>query len=137
MSKHFIHCLGLLCLLFLTVGCSQNCSLKGKVVFSDDQTPLDRGTVCLVSDQGIARGSIDKDGNYVVGSLGEKDGLPPGTYRIYVTDTQYLEPSPGGGVARAISLIDGKYSSAETSGLMVEVKSSMTHNIQLDRYGGN
>ena len=134
MYKQFLLCFGLFCLLFLVVGCSGKCGLKGKVVFSDDQTPLSQGTVCLVSDKGIARGTIDKDGNYVVGSISAKDGLPPGTYRIYLTETEILEPMPGGGLPRRIPQIDEKYSEPTSSGLSVEVKSSMTHNIQVDRF---
>ena len=119
------------------VGCNKNCGLKGKVVFSDDQAPLSQGTVCLVSDKGIARGTIEKDGSYVVGSISANDGLPPGTYRIYLTETEFFEPAPGGGLPRRIPQIDDKYSQPETSGLMVEVKSSMTHNIEVDRYRSN
>ena len=135
MNKQLILSTGLFCLLLFAVGCGGNCGLKGKVVFSDDQTPLESGTVCLVSDKGIARGSIDKSGNYVVGSVSAKDGLPPGTYRIYLTDTEELIPSPSGGLPTIVPRIDAKYANADTSGLTVEVKSSMNHIIQLDRFG--
>ena len=134
MRQHFLFCLGLFCLLF-AVGCGQNCSLKGKVVFSDDQTPLAGGTVCLVSDRGIARGTIDQNGNYVVGSVSAKDGLLPGSYKIYLTDTELFEPVPGGGLPKRFPQVDEKYSNPETSGLNVEVKSSMTHNIEVNRFG--
>ena len=134
MRQHFLFYFGLFCLLFLVTGCSGKCSLKGKVVFSDDQSPLTCGVVCLVSDKGIARGPIDQNGNYVVGSVGAKDGLPPGSYRIYLTETERLEPAPGGGLPRIFPQIDNKYSRAETSGLTLEVKSSMTHTIEVDRY---
>ena len=133
MRKPLMLSFGLLCLFFLAVGCGKNCSLKGKVVFSDDQTPLESGTVCLVSDQGIARGSIDKNGYYVVGSVGARDGLPPGNYRIYLTDTALIEENPGG-LPRITPRIDQKYAKPETSGLTVEVKSSTTYNIQVDRF---
>lgn len=136
MSKQLILCFGLMCLLFLAIGCGGNCSMKGKVVFSDDKTPLESGQICFVSDKGIARGSIDKNGNYVVGSVSAKDGLPPGTYRIYLTDTEGFIPSPGGGLPTIVPKIDAKYAKADTSGLTVEVKASMTHNIELDRFGG-
>ena len=134
MSKQVLLYFGLLFLFFFVVGCGNNCSLKGKVVFSDDQTPLTSGTVCLVSDKGVARGTIDQNGNYVVGSVSTKDGLPPGNYRIYLTDTQLVETMPGGTIPKITNLIDQKYEKAETSGLTLEVKSSMTHNIEVDRY---
>ena len=136
MSKQLLFCCGLLCLLFLVTGCGKNCSLKGRVVFSDDQAPVTAGTVCFVSDKGIARGTIDQNGYYVVGSIGAKDGLPPGTYRVYITDTEIIESMPSG-LPRRTQVIESKFSQPETSGLTVEVKSSMTHNIEVDRYGSN
>jgi hypothetical protein len=136
MHKHFLPYFVFSCLLLLAAGCGQNCRLKGKVVFSDDQSPLTQGTVCLISDAGIARGPIGSDGSYEVGSLSDKDGLPPGTYQIYLTETEIYEPVPGAGLPRRIVVIDEKYSQANTSGLSVEVKSSMTHNIEVDRFQG-
>ena len=134
MYKQFFIGFGLLCLLLFAVGCGNKCGLKGKVVYSDDQAPLEGGEICLVSDQGIARGTIDKDGNYVVGSVKANDGLPSGNYRVYLTSTELFEPSPNGGLPKRIPRIAEKYQQPETSGLTVEVKSSMTHNIQVDRY---
>ena len=135
MFKQYLFCFGLLCLLFPMIGCGNGkCSLKGTVVFSDDQTPLDGGQICLVSEHGIARGGMDQNGHYVVGSVGANDGLPPGKYRIYFMETELFEPVPGGGLPKMVMRIDPKYSNAETSGLSVEVKSSMTHDIQLDRF---
>ena len=126
------------CLFLLAIGCNSGKSgLKGKVVFSDDQTPLDGGTVCFVSDQGISRGAIGKDGSYVAGSIGANDGLPPGNYRIYFMDTELYEDVPGGGLPKMIRRIDAKYESPDTSGLTLEVKKSMTHDIHVDRYGGS
>ena len=136
MCKQIALCFGLSCLLFLAIGCGKNCGLKGKVVFSDDQSPLTHGVVCFLSDQGIARGNIDENGNYVVSSISKNDGLPSGSYRIYLVDTDHFIPNPGG-IPKAVPLIEDKYSKAETSGLTVEVKSSMTHNIEVDRFGGS
>lgn len=132
--KHFLIWIGLFCLFLPALGCGDNCSLKGKVVYSDDQSPVTHGQICFVSDKGIARGTIDNNGNYVVGSVGTKDGLPPGTYRVYLTTTELLEPSPGGGLPKITPQIDVKYTKAETSGLTVEVKKSMTYDIEVDRF---
>ena len=134
MYKHFSFCFGLFCLLIFVVGCGDKVGLKGKVVYSDDQSPLEKGTVCLVSNKGIARGSIGANGNYVVGSIGKNDGLLPGTYRVYITDSHdWEEPQPGK-ITRTIERIDAKYALPETSELTVEVKSSTTYNIKVDRY---
>ena len=133
--KHFSFYFGLFCLLIVVVGCGSNPSLKGRVVFADDQTPLDSGTICFVSDKGIARGTIGPGGNYVVGSVGKNDGLPPGTYRVYLVDTEIYEPSlVPGGLPTIIPRIAVKYTQPETSGLTVEVKSSTTFDIQAERY---
>lgn len=134
MYKRFLFCIGLFCLFLPVIGCGSNCSLKGKVVFSDDKSPVTQGQVCCVSDKGIARGTIDNNGNYVIGSVGAKDGLPPGTYKIYVTTTELLEPSPGGGLPRIVPQVDVKYTKAETSGLEIEVKKSMTYDFEVDRF---
>ena len=137
MRKQFFIGFGLLCLILFAVGCGNKCGMKGKVVYSDDQTPLDGGEVCLVSDKGIARGAIDKDGNYVVGSIKANDGLPPGNYRVYLTSTELYEPVPGALLPKRIPRIDEKYQQPETSGLSVEVKSSMIYNIEVDRFSSS
>jgi hypothetical protein len=135
MNKQGMYCVGLICLLFLAVGCNGgNCSLKGKVVFSDDQSPVTAGTVCFLGKDGLARGNIDQKGNYVVGFTEERDGLPPGTYQVYLTGTELSELVPGSSFPKITNLIDFKYASAETSELTVEVKSSMTYNIKVDRF---
>ena len=128
-------CIGLVSLLFLAVGCGGNCGLKGKVVFSDDKTPLTQGEVCFVTDKDIARGPIDGNGNYVVSYIRKNDGLPRGTYRVYLTDTEINEPVPGRPAFNLIPQIDPKYGSPDTSGLVLEVKRSMTWDIEVDRYG--
>jgi len=135
--KYFIAMTLLLSAFF--VGCSGQPGLKGKIVFSDDKTPVTHGMVNFVSDKGIARGTIQENGTYVVGSAKTNDGLPVGTYKIYFTDTEHYEPpapGSGAGLPKITPLIDKKYSSAETSGLTVEVKRSMTYDIELDRYKG-
>lgn len=126
---------GLFCLLFLAVGCNRNCGVKGRVVFSDDQTPLIRGTVCFVNEDGMARGIIDKNGYYVVGYTGKKDGLPRGSYKIYLADTDLRGSAvPANFPLPVYPQIEAKYADVETSGLTLEVKSSMTYNLELERF---
>ena len=134
MSQRFLFCLGLLSLLVFVVGCGGNCALKGKVVFSDDKTPLTQGEVCFVTDKNIARGAINEDGSYVVSSVSKNDGLPRGTYRVYLTDTEINEKVPGRPAFNLIPRIDTKYGSPDTSELIVEVKRSMTYDIEVDRF---
>ena len=69
------------------VGCSQNVKLGGKVTFPDGE-PLTSGMIIFSNDDFLARAEIRSDGTYDVGSLAQKDGLPPGTYRVYITKLQ-------------------------------------------------
>ena len=149
--------LGCLCLVIAGTGCSGMVGLSGQVTYSDTGEPLEAGTVAFVSDRHQAMGTIGQDGRYVVGSLREADGLPPGRYRVFITDaiivtnSEELEQAAElaaeqgtGGTAggRAISimpmiehLIDPKFTSPDTSDLVVEVGTSRrnTFDIQVDR----
>jgi hypothetical protein len=45
----------------------------------------------------MARGSIQSDGSYTVGSLTENDGLPDGEYQVYIEGAEVEDPqSPSG-----------------------------------------
>lgn len=128
--KNFIP---LLIVIPFLVGCGGQPGLRGKVVFSDDKSPLTQGIVTFTSDKGIARGELDKNGNYVVGSLKAKDGLPPGTYKVYLEATEVYKANPNGGIVGIEFPIDQKYSKPDTSGITVEVKKSMTFDFEVDR----
>jgi len=110
--------------------------LKGKVTFSDYGSPLTTGMVYFDNGKELARGRINADGTYVVGSLSKKDGLAPGHYKIYV---QAIGPDPSGtigvhGLKRQVPLIDSKFTSVETSGLECHVeRSTKSYDIVVDR----
>ena len=125
-------------LLALVVGCdgSGNVSLKGKVTFSDDGSPLTVGTVGFRKEGKIARGDIQKDGTYVVGFDQVANGLPPGKYHVFIssackvvghndaTQEDMMEP-----------MIAKKYENPDTSGLSLEVTSSTkVFDIEVDRF---
>jgi len=123
----------LLALLALT-GCSNKVALSGKVVYSDDGSPLTTGTVSLETDTFFARGNLKEDGTFIVGSLKEKDGLPPGRYRVAVSGATkvlgYFESTP-----MLEPLIDPKYSDSRTSGLTIDIQqSTRDFVIEVDRY---
>ena len=77
------------------VGCSWNPSLRGTVTY-EDGTPLDRGIVYFASGNILARGAIQRDGTYVVGTDGQKDGLPRGEYKVYILGAEELIQGTGG-----------------------------------------
>lgn len=109
----------LLCLSFFSItlaGCNEGkVPLGGRVVFAEDKTPLSGGMVFFESDTYRARGSIDADGNYTVSSTGKNDGVPPGTYHVYV-----FEGVPMGGTAQ----IDPKYTSKAATNITLTIDSS-------------
>jgi hypothetical protein len=126
---------GLSLTLLLLVGCGDKVGLGGKVTFSDDGSPLGTGTVCFETDTYLARGTLKTDGSYVVGSLSEKDGLPAGTYRVYISGAEKEIGQDKEGMAIMEPLIDTKFSIGSTSGLSVDVTASKkTFDFKVDRY---
>jgi hypothetical protein len=118
--------------LFLCIGCSNKIKVSGQVTFSDDGSPLTTGTVCFQTETFVARGNLQSDGTYHISSVKEKDGLPPGTYRISVINAvEGLGEDEG----TRTPLIDPKYNTGETSDLTFEVTNSNKHfNFTVDRY---
>lgn len=141
MSKSVLFLLPLL-MLFGCIGCSNGrVALSGRVVYSDDETPLEQGTVAFQSEKLQARGEIGEDGRYVIGFLDESDGLPPGKYRVFVTGAEVRENSDdnteadSGDIPVMIPLIDPKYAKADTSGITVEVDSKLkTFDFKVERH---
>jgi hypothetical protein len=117
--KHILFYHTLIALLIFT-GCNNGkVGLGGKVTYTDG-TPLTVGEVCFETDTYMARGALKKDGSYVVGSVSEKDGLPKGTYRVYISGADQMISEPDG-MQLPESLIDEKYRQSTTSGLTVDV----------------
>jgi len=119
-------------------GCSGKKPLKGKITFSDDDSPLPVGAVFFETPTYSAGGNIEKDGTYVVGSDALKDGLPKGTYAVVIRgaeDITIIHP-PGGGMPmeRRTPLIDRKYQNPDTSGLSFTVDGkTRKFDFQVDR----
>ena len=110
----------LLCLLlcFLTVGCSGNKRLVGKVTF-DDGEPAPNGMVIFRTDTFVSKGEIQPDGSYQLGSERENNGIPPGEYQVYVTSIS--KPPPPGAMGMPTPLCDPKYENPDTSGLTCKI----------------
>ena len=103
--------------LCLVVGCGKgHVSLKGKVVFSDDGSPLTLGSVILTQQNFQSRGDLNANGEFVMESLSARDGLPPGTYQVSIAGA--IEYGVFGGMR---SIVDPKWTDPETSGMTVEV----------------
>jgi hypothetical protein len=88
MKKFYTQIVFAVILLGISVlGCGQNYSLKGKVTYKDG-TPITVGMVNFESDKSLSRGRIQSDGSYVVGTLKDSDGIPKGTYKVYITGAE-------------------------------------------------
>ena len=124
------------------VGCSSNVSLRGTVTYSDDDSPLTGGTVCLSSTSGtMSRGDVQSDGTYVMGTKNPGDGVPPGTYSVFLINTEVTEQVPVGTSGDftdvSVQLVDSKYNSASSSEMTLTVdKSTKTFDFKVERYKG-
>ena len=127
----------------LISGCSNgNVPLSGTVTFSDDGSPLAVGTVSFEGSSIRAYGTLDNKGRYVVGTEKERDGIPPGAYKIALigagTTGDAMQVREFGkmidGMATFVPLVDTKFTSAESSGLSITVdKTTKTFDFQVDR----
>ncbi|MDR1382648.1 MAG: lipoprotein, partial [Planctomycetaceae bacterium] len=78
MKKHIFLLLALLVL----AGCNNGKVPLGGTITFDDGTPLMVGAVIFSTDTYSAKGNIDANGKYVMGSISTNDGLPAGTYKV-------------------------------------------------------
>ena len=114
------------------IGCSGQVPLSGRVVFSDDDSPVPTGTICFTDGITASRGTINADGTFVLGSTKMDDGISPGHYTVYFVGVEV--PNPENAMATK-PLIDRKYASPDTSGLGVEVTSATkTMEFKLNRF---
>lgn len=133
MQRFHRFCLMLLLTILAGCGGGGNVPLTGTVTFSDDGTPVPMGVVSFLNAGKVANGPI-RDGSYVVGFEKEANGLPPGSYQVYVTAEKSTELEPGSGTFSYEHLIDRKYGNPDTSNLSIEVNSSTkTFDIVVDR----
>ncbi|GHT17348.1 hypothetical protein FACS1894189_3030 [Planctomycetales bacterium] len=128
--------------------------MGGRVTYSDTGEPVELGTVAFSSPTRQSRGEIKEDGKYVIGTFGDKDGLPRGEYSVTVFAVKSVVEDADGRISdsiapppvlergakdtmqrqRSINLIDPKYQKAATSGLKFVVDGkTKTFDIQVDR----
>ena len=122
MKRIFAIC-PLLLILVLT-GCSDNIAVSGKVTFSDDNTPLTVGMVFFETETFQARGVLDSEGRYQLGSRELTDGLPAGQYRVYIGGALVEDPRIRSGEGPPLPLLESQYESGTTSGLTADVDKS-------------
>jgi hypothetical protein len=126
----------------MIAGCGgSGVQLRGTVTFSEDGLPVNAGTVCFVAGNSISRGDLQEDGTYRVGTNKPGDGIPPGTYTVYIINTEKTEEIPigneGNFIDRTVQTVHRKYTSPSTSGITVTVdRSTKTFDFQVERYSG-
>ena len=104
--------------LFFAVGCgNRNVQLGGTVTF-EDGSPLTKGSVVFSTDTFMAGGDLDSNGKYLMGSYSLKDGLPPGTYKVYIAGATEEVSAKAGGMW---SLIDPQFGSFPSTPLTCEI----------------
>ena len=118
--------------------------VTGKVTFPDG-SPLTKGQVMFQKPGFVGSGDIRQDGTYSAGKLKDGDGLPPGTYQVFITGASgYNEAEmaeiraeavgrdPVFRTPRPVNLISTKFMSPNSSGLTVEVKGKTKFDIEVE-----
>ena len=103
--------------------------VSGKVVFGD-QTPLSTGGVVImesIPDAGLpvgARGVINEDGTFEMGTFGERDGAVPGKHQVLIRAQRDTTGYPADYLERGMiprPVIDPRFEAYETSDLEATV----------------
>jgi hypothetical protein len=119
-----------LCLLVAAVagGCSRNVHITGKVTYANGQ-PLKGGQIIFTDDYCMGRSDIDPNGEYSIHTLRRNDGMPKGTYKVYITGAfGFTEEAPTGKGLQSYrmdtlsSLIDMQFTNPDASGWEFEVQ---------------
>lgn len=108
---------------------------KGKVTYKGKA--LEFGSVLFQPDKGPpARGQIQSDGTFTLGTYGDRDGAVIGKHKVEVRCSETQKPgyAPPAGEEAPVgkSLIPAKYNRGETSGLTAEVKAKGPNEFTFD-----
>jgi hypothetical protein len=114
-------------IVLLLSGCGGQEKLSGRVAFSDGQ-PLTTGTIYFTNDNYTARAHLRSDGTYDVGSLSQKDGLPPGTYKVHISGA--IEDNADETIR---PLIAAEFASESQTPLSITVPGERVYNITVER----
>ncbi|MDR1491511.1 MAG: hypothetical protein LBT05_02140 [Planctomycetaceae bacterium] len=126
MTKNILLFLCLSAALFSVVGCTGRVKVSGNVKFSDGEA-LNFGEVCFTEGEKTFFGRIKEDGYYSPGEFQDGDGIPPGTYQVWLARTVLSEPirnknGEESDEVKQTDRVDKKYTAPETTELTFEVK---------------
>lgn len=135
--RYLTLCALLFAVAVVATGCGKP-KVTGKVTFADG-SPLTQGTVNFTDDKIICKGSIKDDGTFEMRTLKPGDGVPPGTYKVYLTETmrfgEAIESTSLDTTAvmhKTVNDVPAKYSNPDQSGLTIDVKGSMQYDITIE-----
>lgn len=124
---------------WLVVAASCGCAeqtifpVRGTVKFADG-TPLTAGRVSLDTGDSLTGswGAIHPDGSFVMGTKTPRDGVPAGTFRVYI-DGAIQQPSGDQVLLDPKPLIHERFTRPETSGLSFSVPEQTTWDIVVEK----
>ena len=135
--RYLTLCALLFAVAVVATGCGKP-KVTGKVTFADG-SPLTQGTVNFTDDKILCKGSIKEDGSFEMRTLKPGDGVPKGSYKVYLTETmrfgEAIETTMLDATAKmheTVNDVPPKYSNPDQSGLTIEVKGSMKYDITID-----
>jgi hypothetical protein len=116
-------------------GCSGKVSSQGTVKFPDG-TPLRIGTVYLSNGLVMYQGTIQKDGTFSIGELKDGDGIPPGTYKVWIADANTIEnvyDAKKENIVNRIDhiIIDPKFADKNMSDLQFKIEKGQKNQIEI------
>jgi len=130
MMKHKLLVILLAVTLPIMAGCGMP-KVSGKVTFPDG-APLTTGTIFFEADQHTYQATIHRDGSFNMGVLRDGEGIPPGTYRVFVqaVSQESMAAHDENPDAPLVYLTDRKYASPRTSDIVYTIEST-TRNISI------
>ncbi|MDR2641365.1 MAG: hypothetical protein LBC74_01080 [Planctomycetaceae bacterium] len=111
------------------VGCSRVTKISGNVKYSDG-TPINFGNVVFDDGKHSFFCTVKSNGTYITGGVNEVEGIPDGTYKVWLTGTDTITNAVyenHNGEKNLVSFesverVAEKYRSAEKTDLIFEVK---------------
>ena len=121
-----------LLIILLVNGCNDSKQkLTGKVTFSDGE-PLTVGTVVFSTPTTLSRATIKPDGTFTVGTFKDKDGIPPGTYKVSIIDAYRTDPTDTSGQS-VIPVVAKEFTSEATTPFTITIPGTKTFDIVVER----
>ena len=98
-----------------------------------DGAPLTTGMVHFMPESGrVAKGKINGDGSYTLGTYGDEDGAIVGRHKVFIIALEGESEVAFESDEPVKSLVPERYTSPGTSGFEIEVKAGETNEVPLE-----